>query len=676
MDKSLNRVFQLAFFIHGDRVIAADIVTEALDKLDAASAAQFKRLYYEPAGRPSPQPGTNRFRRRVSLSDLHLLQRLIYIESEPHEKKQEQLNNGTGVNEEDMIIRFIKHLVRITTRRNSFYVSLGVNRLLYNYSTAEAMEIYNLVVQDPDRVKDDYYYRSRKKQLMEELKERFGPFLKVIRVHRGEERFQPEDNPNRWAGVVRKSLDQFTPWETDCVVPDGFNRFGEELLPLSFQDDNPDKEHPIEVNRIHSVLHPDCYGRLIDALNFDSPEQRLAVPQFVLAKGQDDMGGPRSRRHELPELSEEEMIGIQTQLTERAVRRKAASAGWLSIMVDGIERARLDLHRARRVQFDVPPTAELIEVRGHDKQGDLLLATHLLTYDETRSDDPPMTSSIVLEGGQKISFTVSLAKNFAAEITGAVVEVAYEETEFVRAAVLRMQRLRSHVSSWARPEVGGYSPILKPALAFVILAATAAALWLYFQLGQEPAKQPLIAEHAPPTVDREASPLPPQRGEPTPAGTDVAKQRNEKAAPPVTEVARGRDAASNPTLTRAPKLGASAKLLAVKRIHVEPLGDDPLSRHVRDTLISQLQTSGRFTVTEAPDDADAVLRGDVRQGPRGGQMSVRLVNVAGDVIWTTVQSGSGQERQAVAAVMSAKVVKSLLKEIHRLERADVKRQQP
>jgi hypothetical protein len=671
MDKSLNRVFQLAFFIHGDRVIAADIVTEALDKLDAASAAQFKRLYYEPAGRPSPQPGTNRFRRRVSLSDLHLLQRLIYIESEPHEKKQEQLNNGAGVNEEDMIIRFIKHLVRITIRRNSFYVSLGVNRLLYNYSTAEAMEIYSLVVQDPDRVKDDYYYRSRKRQLMEELKERFGPFLKVIRVHRGEERFQPEDNPNRWAGVVRKSLDQFTPWETDCVVPDGFNRFREELLPLSFQDDNPDKEHPIEVNRIHSVLHPDCYGRLIDALNFDSPEQRLAVPQFVLAKGQDDMGGPRSRRHELPELSEEEMIGIQTQLTERAVRRKAASAGWLSIMVDGTERARLDLHRARRVQFDVPPTAELIEVRGHDKQGDLLLATHLLTYDETQSHDQPVTSSIILEGGQKISFTVSLAKDVAGEITGAVVEVAYEETNIVRAAALQLHRLRAQLSAWARSDVGGYARILKPGLAFIIVAASAVALWLYFQLGQEPAKQPLIAER-PPTVDRKESPSPAQGGEQKPAGPNLAEQQIEKAPPTETDVAQGGEAATDPTLTRAPKVGTAAEfLLTVKRIYVEPLGDDPLSQRVRDELISRLQTSGRFTVAETPDDADAVLRGEVKQRPRGGQLLLRLVNVPGDVIWTTVQRSSGQNQDA-AAHLSAQVVKSLLKEIHRLERVSPK----
>ena len=41
-------------------------------------------------------------------------------------------------------------MVRITARRNSFYVTLGLSRLLYNYSTAETMELYNLIIQDPD----------------------------------------------------------------------------------------------------------------------------------------------------------------------------------------------------------------------------------------------------------------------------------------------------------------------------------------------------------------------------------------------------------------------------------------------------------------------------------------------------------------------------------------------
>src|SRR5262245_28255062 len=194
MDGSIARAFQLAYFIHGDRETALHIATEAFAKLEVATAAQDKRLYYTPTGRAAR---VERFRTKVSVGELHLLQRLVYVESEPYERPPEQSPNGKFPDEEDMLIYLIKPLVRITVRRNSFYVTLGLSRLLHNYSTAEAMEMYNVLVQDPGRVRDDYYYRSRKGRLMKELKERFGDRLRVMRGARGEERFLTDDTPDR-----------------------------------------------------------------------------------------------------------------------------------------------------------------------------------------------------------------------------------------------------------------------------------------------------------------------------------------------------------------------------------------------------------------------------------------------------------------------------------------------
>ncbi len=156
VDELLNKAFQLAYLIVGDRTTAIRVALAAMDNLKVASSEQDRRQAYLPAGRAE----TRAARTKVSLSDIHLLQRLVYIESELYERLLEQ-QEGT-LRQTDLLIHFIKHLVRLTTKRNSFYVSLGLNRLLYNYSTAEATEIYNLVVQDPDRVRDDYYYRSRK----------------------------------------------------------------------------------------------------------------------------------------------------------------------------------------------------------------------------------------------------------------------------------------------------------------------------------------------------------------------------------------------------------------------------------------------------------------------------------------------------------------------------------
>ena len=155
IDEMLNEAFLLSYFIHGQKETAVRIVLGAMSKLDVATTAQSKRLYYKPAGR-SLLRRSNGFRTKVTFSDLHLLQRLIYIESEPYEKLKEQAS--TAIRKEDLLIHFIKHLVRVTLKRNSFYVTLGISRLLYNYTTTETMGIYNVVVQDPERVKDDYYY--------------------------------------------------------------------------------------------------------------------------------------------------------------------------------------------------------------------------------------------------------------------------------------------------------------------------------------------------------------------------------------------------------------------------------------------------------------------------------------------------------------------------------------
>ena len=148
-DDWLDKAFQLAFFLHGQREKAKTIALNAMNKLETASNAQFKRYYYTPTGRAEHSRAT---RSRVSLNDLQLLQRLVFVESEIFEREEEAAEKTS---EKNLLKFFIKHLVRISLKRNSFYVTLAVSRILHNYGTADAMEIYNIVVQDPERVHDD-----------------------------------------------------------------------------------------------------------------------------------------------------------------------------------------------------------------------------------------------------------------------------------------------------------------------------------------------------------------------------------------------------------------------------------------------------------------------------------------------------------------------------------------
>src|SRR6185295_17299357 len=204
-DEWLERAFRLAYFLHGDRKTAGEIAARALNKLRLAANAQGKRLYYRLTGRTDARKA----RSKISLSEPHLLQRLVYVESEAYELRKERAAqdsqaqpNMTAATRSDLVVYFIKHLVRITTKRNSFYVTLGLSRLLYNYTTPETMELYNLVIQDPDRVHDDYYYRSRKGLLLKELKIRFGALLEVTKGARGEQRWRANESAEQYAELT------------------------------------------------------------------------------------------------------------------------------------------------------------------------------------------------------------------------------------------------------------------------------------------------------------------------------------------------------------------------------------------------------------------------------------------------------------------------------------------
>jgi curli biogenesis system outer membrane secretion channel CsgG len=60
----------------------------------------------------------------------------------------------------------------------------------------------------------------------------------------------------------------------------------------------------------------------------------------------------------------------------------------------------------------------------------------------------------------------------------------------------------------------------------------------------------------------------------------------------------------------APSAEIGEQLLLVKRIYVDPFGDDAISKELYAAVISALTDSKRFIVTENKDKADATLRGN------------------------------------------------------------------
>ncbi|MGB7922687.1 MAG: hypothetical protein WCF57_05525 [Pyrinomonadaceae bacterium] len=725
-DEMLERGFLLAYFIHGDKESAIRIVVGAMNKLEVATAAQNKRHYYTPHGRSLLHRTSNdTFRNKISFSKLHLFQRLIYVESEPYEAQKEQAHGPVTLSKDDMLVHYLKHLVRISLKRNSFYVTLSLNRLLYNYSTAETMEIYNLVVQDPERVKDDSYCRSRKGVLLNELKERFGPLVSITRGARGEERFCTTDNSAQYAPLVRECLSFFTPWSTPCLVPAGLDPRAEAIAALAYQ--GQPKEDAIEVNRIHAILHPECLRRLVEALRFRQPDEKLAVPHFFLSHDEGDQDRPGRNNPHASRLDEHDIAAIKNELAEQAERRRRLATNLLRILVDGKERMRLDLNRSSRARFQLERSPELIEVRAHDGAGELLLASHLLTYNDGSAASQPLKTSVMLEGRRKISINLSFSHDAEGETEMAEVEVSFHERGLFKAALLFARQLKDRLSETstqvARPPV----LVLKPALLLLILTIFIGGLFWILQRRRSPVESPSITQHqgtsdssptsqtnAPVAVHDEKSPLTGGNGKtgPSPireadAGTVKSRKRNSQPfddrsrqastvkGPSREEVnlANSSNKESLPARNEQPTLerertrslereAASVSLLEVRKVYIEMLEENPLSASVGQALAQHLHRSDRFAVIENRNEADAVFKISVRKADstelKGQRCAgagcvpvlifVRLVNAKGQVLWPTAAQGSGAKYVGEAAQATAQSVADLLSYIRELSR--------
>lgn len=435
LDQSLNSAFQLAYFICPDKDIASSITAAALSQINSSLAVQYKRRSYSPTGfLRSDGCSKLKLRTKVLMTRLQLFQSLIYTQSQPFEIKHEQACSTASLDEDDLIIRFIKHLVAITASRNSFYVTVGISRLLHSYTTAEAMSIYNVVIQDPDRIKDDAYYRFCKSELMRELIKRFGNYINKIRCARGEERFESDNKDRQPVELVRRCLKLFTPWDTSCVAMEDFDPNKNELSALVFKGENPDQEHPIEMRRMHSIIHPGCYSRITGALRYDLPDERLSMPRFNLAEGRSNGMRKRADRFNPPELSEERKKSILEEVAEQEARRKRVRPRELKIMVDWEEVAILELSGESSVKFEVDKWAGMIKVCAEDEKGELVIGIYRLEWYEEVEEGLIEECEMELEGGERLKFVLRMRRGRFGEYDGAEVEIGSGKSKVIEEA--------------------------------------------------------------------------------------------------------------------------------------------------------------------------------------------------------------------------------------------------
>jgi hypothetical protein len=634
LDDQLNHAFRLAYFLLGNRVAALRVAATAVARVEVALASQERRLYYRLTGGPRERKAkAERFRNRVSYDELQVLQRQVYVESEPYEREMEHAAEATGLNERDLLVFFVKHLVRITIKRNSFYVTLGATRLLRNYTTSEAMDFYTAIIQDPDRLKDDYYFRSRKGVLMKELKERFGDLVKVQKGPHGEERWQAKPHSDETHALVEECFEHFTPWRTLCPISDGVDPRSSEIDDLCSR--NGSSEDTVEVRRIHAALHAECIRRLSQSLGFGDPRMRLEVPQFALATNGEP---PRGRRAFEP-LTSDERAAIHDFLENQADRRKRAPVAVLRVFVDGTERAQLDPSASRNVAFPIDEDSERFEVLTEVDGDDVVLASHFFA----RSGDETlrlMEVGIRLEAGQEIRLVIGrdVVSGFS------IADLEYRETGLARRAALCVRRLRAAVqdrrSPWRLIEMPG---VASSAMAAVVIALLVAGTLLY----STPTGELIVSQPAPPSSDNANESVASQNNAndntqvPAPRATD--RLTNAQSGPPQVAGSRPNRVRGNPLsgtdsdreITRGKTRAQGLELQKVRTIFVEVHGaPDEL---IGASLHERLRATSRLLLATDRERADALLEvsviGKAPVGPEGITLTVRLLNADGGVIW-------------------------------------------
>ena len=529
-DIYFSLAYELAYFIHVNKETACFVAEDALDHLPVMLGKQ--ETYRKPSGLLSGfWKGGERsrpIRRTIKLNEPQMLQWLVYQHSESWEREAER---GEGLylpTEEDMIVRYLEHLVFTTLRLGSFYVSLAICQLLHEFDRRQTRLFYDILTQsDSARMKDMGYIGKQRLELLRKISQRFDGMIEITKTPRGERLIVTQPTTGSIFTLVNECLRRFTPWETDCIIESGFDVTDIPGLYFSGADSDEDR---IEMARIHTVVDPDCFAQFAAGLrqyaralpadsldkgcNFDSTNQ-LAVPQFSNSSS----GSSRGDRFPPPALTKADYVRLQRTLDARAHRRKHFTPNRLSVYVDSTQTKSIDLSRTNRVEFSIGPEAGVIEVRALDEKETLTLATLLVEFDRIPVGST-FKDAVVHKGGQKIEVQLTPTRNVSGEVESAQVMVSYAETRLMR-LMFGPKRAEQH-QTW-ESQRQRYAWVLRACVALALAIAVAIFVWFQLRPTKQPVSTPQQAEQ-PPTP--EEKPIPPVVPPPPP------EQPTTKETPP------------------------------------------------------------------------------------------------------------------------------------------------
>jgi hypothetical protein len=608
-DAVLDRAYTLGAFILGDTKRAKQVAIEVATSLEVP---------YQIRKDGATSRDKSRHPYKVKEPSL-LLDRIIYKKITVHERQQEfeHLHGGVQLDDEALTIRFVKKIIEYSITHNTFYMVVGLDRVLFNYDNNEARRIYQQLVPCPDDKKpgaDDF--RHHKKRFIDHLERRFKDFVDVVEYgDQHERRFKKRRDSSLSYLLVEQTLNLLKPSLTVCPIS------GEKLGPAdggkrvphfhtSIQEDKD--EHLIEKERMHMLTHLFCFSRLAAHLGLAPARRVLELPHFKTLGNSGDSASPPVNHRDPPPLTPAEKRKMYAELDKRRRRGKKISPEKVQVVIDNIERGTLSLDERQSVSIELEEGAGIIEFKCCDEKGGLPLGIHPLNWDESAVSDEPESYRMRIKGGRELRFTIAYSKDMNGNVTGAKMLCSYSNLHQPVIVPQPMAELRDWLSNLTPGFV-----LQAPSLRVVTLTAIcvmAFGTFLYMGAGQNPSS--ISGDEAsnvigPLTAANLSSIKPP------PLPLLQSDDRGEEMASPVVgqadaTVKKGVKQAK-PVLKETVIVKADKELIAVD--HIPPLAtlSSETSRKVIDGDVPGVLASGTVVITLPLTNRDFVKLSDLPQ---------------------------------------------------------------
>jgi len=326
----LQLAYEMAWFIHHNKWIAYLIALEVVYRWEIAPPQgqrtlsreqKFQRLvfevseYFEKAIESINVGDADDVQeqvRRLALNTRRLDPTQQSIKTTVRKNLSLLATTAANLKDQTMMMYYLKHLALMALRNSRLKTVVSFTQLLYRYSTSQVMSIYEYLenfLEKSGEVKDQQYYARARRELLDELNDRFNRFLRIepYQAPNGATTYHIAASPAtpEQTEFIKECLREFTPRDVRCSLstPDIFRNKGEFIFQL---------------------FYPERFQIVLAEAGLPTSPQPLFWPVFANAERPASPAPPR----QTPPLRDREINAALARLN-RAVKRRRQWSGRL-----------------------------------------------------------------------------------------------------------------------------------------------------------------------------------------------------------------------------------------------------------------------------------------------------------------------------------------------------------